>query len=458
MSAKQDNEVQKGNTMLRQSITIVCLALAAQLAQAGEAGKIIFVAGAVQVAEKAAALDAGVNEGDLLSTGADGYLYVRTIDKGLFILRPNTKARIATYHVDVSNPSNTRIKLELISGVARSRSGEAVKLARQNFRFNTPVAAIGVRGTDFSVFTDENTSRVSVISGGIVVSGFGGACRPEGTGPCEGNATRELSAAQKGQLLQVQRGQAAPQMLQGGVLAPDALAPPRGDEPIGKNGGGASNVANGDPNLDPNRQSALKTDTAKTTPPVSAPTEKDPSPVIGNAPAAAGPAVPAHEVSWGRFAAINGNAPTLDLTTAAATGERVTINPLFAIYRSKTGSDWQVPERGTVGFALKQSEAYVMDDYSSKRVPATLENGKFVVDFGASSFTTSFDLLSQADRYKMQAQGTIGHDGQLYGNSQLAAPTNMDVSGTLTPDGGVYLFQGRLTPFTTVVGATTWGK
>jgi hypothetical protein len=122
----------------------------------------------------------------MLSTGGDGFIYIKTVDNGLFILRPATQARIAAYHVDAKNPANTHVKFELLSGVARSKSGDAVKQARQNFRFNTPVAAIGVRGTDFTVFTDNDTSRVAVISGGVVVSGFSGACRPEGAGPCEG--------------------------------------------------------------------------------------------------------------------------------------------------------------------------------------------------------------------------------------------------------------------------------
>ncbi|MGV7208638.1 FecR domain-containing protein [Oxalobacteraceae bacterium A2-2] len=218
--------------MLRQLFAAVAV-LAMPLVHAAEAGKIIFATGKAQVAERAAALDDAVQEGELLTTGADGYIYIRTVDKGLFILRPNTRARIATYHIDAKNPANTRIKLELLSGVARSQSGDAVKLARQNFRFNTPVAAIGVRGTDFTVFTDQDTSRVTVLSGGITISGFGGACQPQGIGPCDGTAARDLSAAQKGQLLQVQRGQATPQLLPSTItLAPDVVAPPRSDEPI----------------------------------------------------------------------------------------------------------------------------------------------------------------------------------------------------------------------------------
>ena len=193
--------------MLRHTLLIACLAVSAQLAHAAEAGKVIFVAGSAKAAERTLVLGAPVSEGELLTTGADGYIYVKTLDDGLFILRPNTRARIATYHVDAKNPANTRIKLELMQGVARSQSGNAVKLARQNFRFNTPVAAIGVRGTDFTVFTNNDVSSVAVISGGITISGFSGGCRPEGTGPCEGATSRELTAAQRGQLLQIQRGQ-----------------------------------------------------------------------------------------------------------------------------------------------------------------------------------------------------------------------------------------------------------
>lgn len=190
-------------------------------AAAGEAGKIVFVTGQAQLAARAAQLDAAVQEGDELATGTDGYIYVKTADNGFLILRPNSKARVIAYHADSAKPANTRVKFELLSGVARSISGTAVKQARQNFRFNTPVAAIGVRGTDFIVFTDQQTSRVAVVSGGVVVSGFAGSCGPEGGGPCEGNLSRELFAGQADALLQVQRGQKAPQLLRGQSVSPE---------------------------------------------------------------------------------------------------------------------------------------------------------------------------------------------------------------------------------------------
>ena len=330
--------------MLRQFVVVAILAAAAQLASAAEAGKVIYVAGHAGIGDRVAALGAPVQEGDLLTTGADGYVYVKTIDNGLFILRPNTRARIVAYHVDTQNPANTRIKLELLSGVARSRSGEAVKLARQNFRFNTPVAAIGVRGTDFTVFTDQDTSRVAVIDGGITVSGFAGACSPEGSGPCEGSTSRELSAAQKGQLLQVQRGQ-APQLLHAGFLAPDVAAPPRGDEPISKSSGSGAS----EPGLDPKKtENLLLTGVPLPVPLPAAPPVVVP-PVVGLPPVP----VPGREISWGRFQPVLG----LPVTTAIRKdgADLLTFNEYFALFRSKEGATPSVPERGNVCFALSSS-------------------------------------------------------------------------------------------------------
>jgi hypothetical protein len=468
---------EKGNTMLRQLIIIASLAASAQLAYAAEAGKVIYVAGSAAVADRAAALGAAVQEGDMLTTGADGYVYVKTVDNGLFILRPNTRARIAAYHVDAANPANTRIKLELLNGVARSRSGEAVKLARQNFRFNTPVAAIGVRGTDFTVFTDQDTSRVAVISGGITVSGFSGGCLPEGSGPCEGAASRELSATQKGQLLQIQRGK-VPQLLQGGSLSPDVIAPPRADEPITKTAGSTGGSAPAEPSLDAKKSENLLLASAQVppvvtptpTPPAPAPTpEPAPLPEPTPLPPATTPPpvvevvvppppviVPGREITWGRFQ------PVLDLpatTTIRKDGaERLAFNEYFALFRAQAGTPYVAPERGEVGFALNASQAFVRDMTTQAVTPATLENGQLRVDFGSREFATSFDLLtSQAQRYNMRAEGTVGSDGRLYGNSQFQKPTNMTVNGVLGPNNdATYLFNGNIDVSRIATGVTYW--
>ena len=63
-----------------------------------------------------------VQPGDHLSTGADGYLYIKTVDNGFLILRPNSEASIVAYQADTDTPANSRFKIELQQGVARSIS------------------------------------------------------------------------------------------------------------------------------------------------------------------------------------------------------------------------------------------------------------------------------------------------------------------------------------------------
>jgi len=432
--------------MLRQSFFIAVLALFAQQAAAAEAGKIILVAGSAQVAEKAAQLGAVVQEGQMLSTGADGYIYIKTVDEGLFILRPNTKARIATYHVDRANPANTRVKLELLNGVVRSKSGEAVKQARQNFRFNTPVAAIGVRGTDFTVFADRDTSRVAVVSGAITMSGFGGTCSPDGSGPCEGSMARELSAGQKGQLLQVNRGQAAPQLLQSGALAPDVLVPPRADEPVAKSGGA-------EPSLEPIKAGSLAVQIQLNQPPAIAPPEAEKPPVV-TPPPVVETSVPHKEISWGRWQAVADMAPNAGLSKDGA--ERIAVAEAYVLFRSNTGSEYAVPERGTAGFSLAGGEASVRDTLTQQRSAASVENGQLNFDFGKASFTTSFDAVHQGGRYQMASTGALGKDAVFSSSNRFLPGNNMTVTGVMNANTAAYVFQGMLDDRRALSGATTW--
>jgi hypothetical protein len=467
--------------MLRQILAFATLAFAAQFGFAAEAGKVIFVTGKVQAGERALALNAAINEGELLSTGADGYLYIKTLDDGLFILRPNTRARIAAYHVDKVNPANTRVKLELLSGVARSQSGTAVKLARQNFRFNTPVAAIGVRGTDFTVFTDDQTSRVAVLSGGITISGFGAACRPEGTGPCEGNAARDLSASQKGLLLQIQRGQAAAQQVQGGAVSPDTIAPPRPDEPVAvAPAAPANNAAPAAPALDPLKAVAIKQQAENganpapgdgKNPPVVQPPPVvvvGPNPDVPVTPTPVNPAptnptvpvTPDQKIEWGRFAAVADQPANLDLAAKTASGSQlIALKGGYALLRSSV-KDYVTPERGSIGFTLQGGEAYIYsDNVTVKPVQAQLENGALNFNFDTKKFATNFDLVNGTERITMSATGSVASDGRFSVDNRYAPGNNMDLDGVLSNENGnkaAYLFQGRIENNRSVNGVTVW--
>jgi hypothetical protein len=368
-----------------------------------------------------------VQAGDALSTDADGYLYIKTIDSGFLILRPSSEARVLAYTVDAAQPANNRIKFELNKGVARSISGEAVKQSRQNFRFNTPVAAIGVRGTDFTVFTDAQTTRVAVVSGGVVVSGFGAGCTAQGMGPCEVSAKRELFAGQESQVLQVSRGQAVPQLLRGGSLLPDVSAPPRADEPANTSANSTTTRAaaspgaasfNQEPNLAPLKLTALDQQL--------------------------NPAPPA--IVWGRWQPLLDNPAEISFSSLSTTNQLVGTNTYFALFRNKD-KQWVSPAEGAVSFTLQSSQVVVQANGVGAVFPATLENGKLAVNFTNSSFTTQFDLLTQGQRIARQAEGAVSKDGTFGNVSQFWGNNSMQVQGVLAQNpglSGAYLFQSRL--------------
>ncbi|WP_028298968.1 FecR family protein [Oceanospirillum beijerinckii] len=104
--------------------------------------------------------------GDVLSTAETGFLQLKMIDGGFISLRSNSRLRINSYKYNPENPEENKVNLSLEEGVVRSVTGKAGESNRKRFRLNTPIAAIGVRGTDFTVYTDVNQSQVAVARGG----------------------------------------------------------------------------------------------------------------------------------------------------------------------------------------------------------------------------------------------------------------------------------------------------
>ncbi len=258
--------------------------------------------------------------------------------------------------------------------------------------------------------------------------------------------------------------------------APDQIAPPRPDEPIGKNGGvnSSSTLVATEPNLDAKKGASLNqsqnqnpgsgtpgggTPSDNTVPPesgtVTPPVDNTPPPVI----------VAKNErgIVWGRWQPVLDQAASFDPNAERANGATlVAVAGNFMLMR-KPGDNYVSAERGSVGFSLKSGEAYIYSDDASKTtVAAKVDNGQLTVDFGKASFATSFDLTGAGSVYKMKADGVIGSDGRMYGNNQYTHPatTNMALDGLLGNDNGgsaVYIFQSRLDATHTSNGALSWG-
>ena len=426
--------------LLNQLVVSVALLAVTTLALAGEAGRLVFATGSVHVAGQPASTSHIVLEGDTIVTGVNGHAHLKTMDNGYLIVRPGSHARVVAYHVDSQKPANTRIKIDLVQGVARNISGQAMQQSKENFRFNTPVAAIGVRGTDFTVYTDQTTSRVIVAAGGVVVSGFIDNCGPAGSGACQGPNSRELFANQTGQLLQVLLGQPVPKLLRSTNLSPDLMSPPRANEPTAKAAGTETTAAKGGP-LSTQDGTVLIT-----------------NPLVGSAVVND----PYGKIIWGRWQPLLGQPANIDFVNGAeAKAQLLAVDSYFAVLRTN-GADWQVPNQGIMSFALNQSEAFIITGPANTPVAATLENGQLRVDFANASFATGFDLVSQSkERYSLKALGGVSASGLLQGANQFSSGSNMQVNGAVGPQNGgtaAYIFQSRIDNNQLAIGGTSWVK
>jgi hypothetical protein len=375
-----------------------------------------------------ARLDAGAR----IETGADGHAYFATVDKGFLALRPNSAVRVAEY---VAAPSESvRLRIELLHGVARVVSGAAAKARPDRFRLETPTAAIGVRGTDFSVLGDAEMTRVSVRSGGVVVSPLGGECKPGGIGPCEGPLSAELFARDRDQILEVRRGSSQVLRHSNGSNGPDGAAPPQDEE---------------DRKLQSDGRSLVTPTTAK----AEVLTGTDLS--VEVTPVAPPPPVPAPEptVYWGRWA---GDAARFDAITAQGSRDIVAVNSWFLVTREREAPT--LPSDGVVSLALGASEALIVDKLGNLLAPAQVNSGELNLDFGAMRFDTRLDTEGGGYQTTVSAVGKIDPDGLFY--SQWKLGTNATVKGAIEPDanGAAYLFRKPIDSKAEITGVTQWRR
>ena len=152
-----------------------------------------------------------IRVGDRVFTEGGGHVHVRFIDDALVSVRPSSTLDVVRYDYDASKPQNSAVKFELSEGVARAISGDAAKSARERFRMNTPIAAIGVRGTDFVVSANSRSTRALVNEGAIIMAPYSSECRSEALGPCAVDAV-ELSQNTL-QVLELGSGSAVPRFV-----------------------------------------------------------------------------------------------------------------------------------------------------------------------------------------------------------------------------------------------------
>lgn len=142
-------------------------------------------------------------EGDSILTGDNTRLHIRFVDNAIAALRPNTEYQIECYQTDPQ--IGVCLKLNLMKGEVRQVSGQAGKFHKDRFRLNTPIAAIGIRGTDFVTRTGSSSDLVRVLSGEVVAAPFDDQCSSSTLGPCDSGLSRSLKASD-GKIILIEPG------------------------------------------------------------------------------------------------------------------------------------------------------------------------------------------------------------------------------------------------------------
>jgi hypothetical protein len=396
------------------------------------------VDGSTRPVEKGAA----VRIGDRIETDLGGHVHLRFVDGARVSVRPGSRLAVEDYSRTQADGRGT-IRFKLEEGVIRSITGQWGEAARDHFRLNTPLAAIGIKGTDFVARADAAGSSASVFSGAIVMSPLDSACAAT-VGPCLNGLEALLTQEQRGQVLQVASAQAAPVAV---VAVEDVRA---GGRPTLAGVAGRARILAGDDGTAP-------------------------APLADSADAALADAQRAvdgrqifvsyepprvEQLAWGRWSwarPIDGDTLAREIDTAFRQGrEGVVGNGAFSLFRSTAAPPSDLPLRdGVAGFRLAGGAAHVVRTGSfADPAPATVQGGTLSIDFGRSTFNTQL----------LVAGPTIGSVSVEAGGSLLANGVFLSTGGNSVVAGGVsldrreagYLFERSLEAGQ-LRGITLWG-
>ena len=497
------------------------LACAFGMAHAGTAdvGEITLTIGRAMVVSPAgestpAQRGSKIQSGDRVETSDGGHVHIRFIDGALVSVRPTSRLVIEDYQYNPALPALSTVRFRLDQGVTRAISGEAAHAAKDRFRLNTPLVAIGVRGTDFVVRTQAGQTLAAVNQGSIVMAPFGEGCVASALGPCTSAASRYLSA-DMGRVFAEFRSQFAQldikplPKLQANAPQLAALASTRTEaEPVtgmphesAKPDSTATTVnvavvqgalrkAKSD---EQSFLSAMATPAAVIAPPavvapsvVALPTVVE-TPAVVIAPAVVTPPavvetpkvvtppvvvappvliVPSKvevpnvppQLAWGRWGPAGGNPNDFSVSLEAArTGSRqVTVgNDNYILYRTEpaTGPNIVLPAGSAFSFSLQQSYAQLATPTAI--TPATVTGGTLSIDFTGAQFATSLNINSvPTGTIQLNGSGYIRNDGIFVGTTagqRIAGAMAMD-----TKSAG-YFFE-KPTNGALLSGITTWGR
>lgn len=140
---------------------------AANIVFATGAAKIVAVDGSSRRAERGA----GIEAGEMLDT-QDGKAQLRFRDGAAISLQPGTQFRVEQYRfVEQDGRASERdmVVMRFLKGALRAISGLIGRQKREQYRMDTPVGTIGIRGTEYGAEMGEDGLSVTTYAGLVEV-------------------------------------------------------------------------------------------------------------------------------------------------------------------------------------------------------------------------------------------------------------------------------------------------
>jgi hypothetical protein len=107
---------------------------------------------------------------DTITTDASGSGEVTFTDSSVLTLRSDTELKIDDYAYKKDGPpAESKSVMSLVKGGFRTITGKIPKENPDGYAVNTPVATIGVRGTDYSAFYSKEEGLITKIDVGRIV-------------------------------------------------------------------------------------------------------------------------------------------------------------------------------------------------------------------------------------------------------------------------------------------------
>ncbi len=128
------------------------------------------------------ATDEDVLEGDHIDTADNGRVQMRFTDGGLVSLMPGSSFSVDSYLYGEEDDEENTAVFGMLKGGLRTVTGAIGKVKHEQYELRTPVATLGIRGTEYvAVLRPANTLRVHVGRGKVVITNDHGSLEvPEG--------------------------------------------------------------------------------------------------------------------------------------------------------------------------------------------------------------------------------------------------------------------------------------